>query len=163
MCIFKGESSKYKYFLSDDELKIVSKSTGEVIEDSAEVLKIWDSLDKAVRKNFKPAKPQKHKFGTYGRVLLTENELNRLYDELGLKEANSCINYVDELAETNGNKYKWKNWNLVVRKCHREQWHKQAQHKASHGANNDLTTVSYDIEVFQEKAERLPEYKKADR
>ena len=162
MCkyLFTGQSLKYKYLLDENkQASIVDKKTGEIITDPERVKKIFSELAAAfVPSVADPAEPQKkkHKYGVYGRVLLTENELNRLYDELGQKEANSCINYVDELAETNGNKYKWKNWNLVVRKCHREQWHKRT-------TEYEETPTSYDMDEFQKKAERLPEYKKADR
>ena len=33
-----------------------------------------------------------------------------------------CITYLDESAQSNGNKNKWKDWNLVIRKCSRERW-----------------------------------------
>lgn len=69
-----------------------------------------------------PPKPTKHKRGTYGWVLLTDDEYDRLVSDLGEAEATRCINYVDEAAEQTGNKNKWKNWNLTVRKCHREGW-----------------------------------------
>lgn len=64
----------------------------------------------------------KHKHGTYGWVLLTEDEYDRLVSDLGAAEAKRCINYVDEAAEQTGNKNKWKNWYLTVRKCHRDGW-----------------------------------------
>ena len=64
----------------------------------------------------------RHRHGQYGWVRLTEDEYSRLLDELGEAELGRCIQYVDESAQSNGNKNKWKDWNLVVRKCHREQW-----------------------------------------
>ena len=42
--------------------------------------------------------------------------------DLGEKELMRCIAYVDESAQQTGNKNKWKDWNLVIRKCHREGW-----------------------------------------
>ena len=33
-----------------------------------------------------------------------------------------CIEYIDESAQLTGNKNKWKDWNLVIRKCSRDKW-----------------------------------------
>ena len=60
--------------------------------------------------------------GEYGWVKLTGSQYNKLVEDLGEAEADRCIRVVDELAQQNGNKYRWKDWNLVVRKCHREGW-----------------------------------------
>lgn len=67
-------------------------------------------------------KGEKHKYGENGWVLLTQEEYERLVKEFGKEEAERCIAYVDESAQITGNKNKWKDWNLVVRKCHREKW-----------------------------------------
>ena len=65
---------------------------------------------------------ERHKYGKYGWVRLTDEEYRRLLNELGDQELNRCIQYVDESAQSNGNKNKWKDWNLVIRKCHRDKW-----------------------------------------
>lgn len=69
-----------------------------------------------------PRKEAKHKHGVYGWVKLTEDEYNRLLRDLGLAELERCITYVDESAQGSGNKNGWKDWNVVLRKCHREGW-----------------------------------------
>ena len=69
-----------------------------------------------------PDKPTKHKYGEHNNVLLTSDEYDRLVQDLGKEEAERCIAYVDESAQITSNKNKWKDWNLVVRKCHREKW-----------------------------------------
>ncbi len=72
-----------------------------------------------------PAPPERkvrHKYGTYGWVKLSDEEYNRLADDLGTEELEWCIAYIDESAQSNGNKNKWKDWNLVIRKCSREGW-----------------------------------------
>ena len=63
-----------------------------------------------------------HAYGEYGWVKLTDDEYKRLIDDLGEAETKRCIQYVDESAQTTGNKNKWKGWNAVVRKCHRDGW-----------------------------------------
>ena len=69
-----------------------------------------------------PKKPIAHKYGEYGWVLLTDDQYNKLVADIGENNAKRCIAYVDESAQGTGNKNKWKDWNLVVRKCHREGW-----------------------------------------
>ena len=64
----------------------------------------------------------RRKYGAYGWVRLTDDEYARLLDDLGEDELVRCITYLDESAQSNGNKNKWKDWNLVVRKCSRERW-----------------------------------------
>ena len=57
-----------------------------------------------------------------GWVRLTEDEHARLVADFGEAEALRCITYVDEAAQSTGNKNKWRDWNLVIRKCHRDGW-----------------------------------------
>lgn len=64
----------------------------------------------------------RHKYGEYGWVRLSDEEHDRLLNELGEAELTRCITYVDESAQSNGNKNKWKDWNLVIRKCARDRW-----------------------------------------
>ena len=95
----------------------------------------------------KPKKPEepRHKHGEYGWVKLTDAEYQRLLHDLGAAELERCIRYVDESAQSNSNKNKWTDWNLVVRKCHRDGWglHRSQpvggqRHSASAGAMSDL-------------------------
>lgn len=53
---------------------------------------------------------------------LTDDEHSRLECDLGAGELARCISYVDESAQGNGNKNRWKDWNLVIRRCSREGW-----------------------------------------
>ena len=64
----------------------------------------------------------RHKYGTYGWVQLSDGEYTCLLDDLGEEEFLRCVTYLDESAQSNGNKNKWKDWNLVVRRCSREHW-----------------------------------------
>lgn len=67
-------------------------------------------------------KPERHKHGEYGWVLLTDEQYQRLLQELGPDELNRCITYIDESAQSTHNRNRWSDWNLVIRKCHREGW-----------------------------------------
>ncbi len=73
----------------------------------------------------------KKSFGAYGWVKLTEGEYNRLINDFGQAEVNRCIAYVDESAQSTGNKNKWRDWNLVVRKCSRDGWGSKAAAQAN--------------------------------
>lgn len=65
-----------------------------------------------------PALPR----GRYGWVKLTDGDYQTLLEELGEGECRRCIDYVDESAQSTGNKNRWSDWGLVVRKCHRDGW-----------------------------------------
>ncbi len=71
---------------------------------------------------FAKEKPPKHKYGEYGWVLLTNEQYARLLAELGEAELQRCITYIDESAQSTGNKNRWKDWNLVLRKCSKNGW-----------------------------------------
>lgn len=72
-----------------------------------------------------PPAPMRNRHGKYGWVRLTEEEHARLVAEYGETEAERAIAYVDESAQSTGNKNRWKDWNLVVRKCIRQGWGRQ--------------------------------------
>lgn len=76
-------------------------------------------------------KEARKKYGQYGWVKLTDAEYERLLSELGQAELDRCIAYIDESAQSNGNKNKWKDWNLVVRKCSRQGWGRNTGGRAS--------------------------------
>ena len=67
-------------------------------------------------------KKKRVSYGSFGWVKLTEEEHSKLVADLGETELNRCIAYVDESAQSTGNKNKWRDWNLVLRKCSREGW-----------------------------------------
>lgn len=74
---------------------------------------------KRVRGAAAPARTQR---GEYGWVKLTDEEYARLQADLGEAELARCIRYVDESAQGTGNKNKWKDWALIIRRCARNKW-----------------------------------------
>jgi len=70
----------------------------------------------------KPPTHTKKVFSAYGWVKLTQGEYENLVNDLGEQEVKRCIDLVDERAQTTANKNKWKDWNLVIRRCSREGW-----------------------------------------
>lgn len=77
--------------------------------------------------------PRKH-YGKYGRVLLTAVEYNRLVTEFGQAKIDKQIELLDEYIESNNNKNKYTNFNLVLRKSIRDNWFN----------TNKPTTKNYD-------------------
>ena len=67
-------------------------------------------------------KLKRKQYGQYGWVKLSDQEYSRLSNDLGETELKRCIAYVDESAQSNGNRNKWRDWNLVLRKCNRQGW-----------------------------------------
>ena len=91
-----------------------------------------------------PEQKVRHKRGEYGWVTLTDEEFERLRHELGDEELQRCIAYIDESAQATGNKNKWKDWNLVIRKCNRDSWglsRRQAPRSSTEGAMGDLQEI----------------------
>lgn len=67
-------------------------------------------------------KKTKHKYGEYQQVQLTDDEYSRLCGEFGTGYIKAVIAALDESKKMTGNKNKWKEDNLVIRKAIREQW-----------------------------------------
>lgn len=92
-------------------------------------------------------KPTARKYGEYGWVLLTDDQYKKLVDDIGEDNAKRCIAYVDESAQGTGNKNKWKDWNLVVRKCHRDGWGVRSWNQNRVGANGiPINSTKSDLE-----------------
>ena len=70
----------------------------------------------------KDSPPARLPHGDYGWVRLSPREYERLLRDLGETELRRCIDYVDEAAQSTGNKNRWKDWNLVLRRCSRNRW-----------------------------------------
>lgn len=96
---------------------------------------------KAVKKEPEPKKVR----GKYGWVKLSDAEMERLEYDLGARERDRCITYVDESAQATGNKNKWKDWNLVVRRCSKYGWG-----FSSGQVRTSETPKSYDIEELEQ-------------
>lgn len=117
-----GKESEYRLIdlVEDKEILPIGK---EILPKGKKSLDLIDNiLSNNINNNIPDNKPIYHKYGLYGWVELTDKEYEKLFNDLGQAELDRCIEYVDESAEITKNKNKWKNWNLVIRKCHRDQW-----------------------------------------
>lgn len=70
----------------------------------------------------KPPPAPRREYGENGWVKLTDAQHEKLLDDLGAAELERIIRYLDEYAQMNGNKNRWKDWNAVIRKAARERW-----------------------------------------
>lgn len=99
-----------------------------------------------------PSKQTKKSFGEFGWVKLTVDEFNRLINDLGEAEVNRCIAYIDELAQTTGNKNKWRDWNLVIRKCSREKWGVRVESGQRKASQNPCDSTDKSVDPMTKKA-----------
>ena len=79
----------------------------------------------------KNIKKKKNKYGIYGRVKLTSDEYEKLIKDYDEKLITNQINLLDEYIESNNNKNRYTNFNLVLRKSIRENWFDRIKKKES--------------------------------
>lgn len=70
----------------------------------------------------KPQVDLKHKYGEYKRILLKDTEYNKLIEDFGQDKILNQIRLLDEYIESNNNKNKYTNFNLVIRKSIKDKW-----------------------------------------
>lgn len=92
-------------------------------------------------KSLSKPKPVKHKYGTYGWILLTEEQHQKLEEEYGTDKLQQYINNLDEYIQQSGNKNKYKDFNLVLRKSIRENW---SIHKNTNFTSNNKTQIIFE-------------------
>ena len=83
-------------------------------------------------------------YGTYKRIKLTEKEYKKLVDDFGEDFIKKQIELLDEYVESNNNKNKYSNFNLVLRKSIREHWFQK---------NNDNLPKWFDKEIKKEEVD----------
>ena len=72
---------------------------------------------------------EKHCYGEFKRVKLTDKEYLKLIEDYGEEFIKEEITLLDEYIESNNNKNKYSNFNLVLRKAIRENWFKEKTKK----------------------------------
>lgn len=123
--------------------------------DSAERVRLYRENQKALQCNIDVTKcndnkdkeenidkkENKHIYGEFNHVRLTNDELSRLNDEYGVDETQNAIKYLDEYIEIKGAKYK--NHNLVLRK-----WVFNALKEKRQKENKNMITHEYQKKDF---------------
>lgn len=104
-----------------------------------------------------PTRRAKKSFGEFGWVKLTDEEYHRLVNDLGEAEVKRCIAYIDESAQSTGNKNKWRDWNLVIRKCSREGWGLNRYGKQKVAANKPFEPGEAEMEAIRRVLAEYPD------
>jgi hypothetical protein len=67
-------------------------------------------------------KKEKKRYGEYKWIVLTNSQYEKLCKDFTKDFIDNQIMLLDEYVQSNNNKYKYKDWNLVLRKSIREKW-----------------------------------------
>lgn len=89
------------------------------------------------------AKDKKSSYGCYGRIKLTDAEYQKLINDYGKDVIDNQIELLDEYVESNNNKNKYTNFNLVLRKSLREKWFNKKEQNNGKDKRN-IATFDYD-------------------
>ncbi len=64
----------------------------------------------------------KHLYGAYKWIALTDSQMEKLIEEFGQARIDFIVSKLDEYLQGNGNKNKYKDFNLVIRRAIRDKW-----------------------------------------
>jgi hypothetical protein len=81
-----------------------------------------ESLSESANARAREPAEKKISSSEFGWVKLTDKQYQRLMDEFGKDVLTRYITIVDEYVQSNGNKNKYSDWNLVIRKAIRDKW-----------------------------------------
>lgn len=127
------------------ELKLKNDYAKQMLSENSIVENSIDKNNIEKKENIK-----RKKMGKYKRILLTEKEYKNLVEEFGKDFINKQIDLLDEYVETNNNKNKYTNFNLVLRKSIRENWFRKSIEKDVPSWFNkklDIETIEDDEEL----------------
>ena len=104
------------------------------------------------------------KYGKYQRIKLTKEEYEKLCSEFGKEFIDNQIILVDEYVESNNNKNKYSNFNLVIRKSIKDGWFtkrvpQRTENPVPEWFNKDVKITSISEEDKQELENLLKEFK----
>lgn len=87
-------------------------------------------------------------YGEYKRIKLTEEQYDKLIKDYGKDFIDKQIQLLDEYVESNNNKNKYSNYNLVLRKSIRDNWFKNNKKEEPEWFYKDLDKESDDDERY---------------
>lgn len=97
-----------------NEIANLSQSNRNEIATTKESKNIKKDKKDKNNKNDKKSIPTRHRYGEFQKVLLSDDELDKLKQEYGTGTTDACITFLDEYIEMKG--YKAKNHYLCIRK-----------------------------------------------
>lgn len=121
-------------FIQSQTINDINRPNNEVIRPNNSQSKVEESkVEESKEKQLTPVgastcdssidkKPMYHKHGVYGRIMLTDEQYDKLVAEFGQAQIDKQINSLDEYVQSNNNKNGYKDYNLVLRKSLRENW-----------------------------------------
>lgn len=95
--------------------------------------------------NIYSTKDKKSSYGCYGRIKLTDAEYQKLLADYGKEVIDNQIALLDEYVESNNNKNKYSNFNLVLRKSIREKWFNK---KEQNNGKDKRYNATFDYDQF---------------
>ena len=133
--IVGSESQNAIYKRQQRELESVQQMSNKILDNRYKILdnryKILDNKEKEINKE-----KVRHKYGEFGRILLTEKEYEKLICEFGKNKIDEQIKLLDEYVESNNNKNKYTNFNLVIRKSIRDNWFNNKKGESNEKCNS---------------------------
>lgn len=130
-CITKKTSNMY-YKSENKKESLTMSNVSNECQGKSKILDIRDkSIDIDIDNNKKEnintsinikEKEAKIIFGEYKRVKLTQTQYDKLVEDFGKNKIDIQIRLVDEYVESNNNKNKYSNYNLVIRKSIKDNW-----------------------------------------
>lgn len=84
----------------------------------------------------------KKTYGEFGWIRLSDQEYADLQREMGDEQLRQCIAYIDESAQSTGNRNHWLDWRTVLRRCYQKRWHEASRRNEKqsipYGASGEL-------------------------
>lgn len=93
----------------------------------------------------------KHKYGEYQRIRLTDKEYTKLCNDFSKEKIDKQITLLDEYIESNNNKNKYTNFNLVLRRSIREDWFKPKQNVSKQYTREEIIPDWFNKETKTEE------------
>jgi hypothetical protein len=129
-----GTQIKCKHFKLLISSDLLETSKSEMLETSkSDLLKTSKSVNNnktIIKNNNNIYKEAKKTFGSFKRIKLTQKEYEKLIEEFNKEFIDKQIELLDEYVESNNNKNKYTNFNLVLRKSIRENWFNNKKEKS---------------------------------
>jgi hypothetical protein len=98
----------------------ISESISESIPES---ISISESKEKPASKAEADLSSSQKAYGEYGWVKLSDAQYLQLRRTMGDTELAKCIAYIDESAQSTGNRNRWVDWYAVLKRCYQKRWH----------------------------------------
>lgn len=143
--------NRYLQICGDPMDKIVDTPMDKIVEDNNTY------INNTYNKKENIIKEKRECYGEYKRIKLTKKEYEKLIDDYGKEKIDNQIKLLDEYIESNNNKNKYSNYNLVIRKSIRENWFNKNSYKKQ-GVTPEWLDKDIKKEEMSEKTRRMLEY-----